>query len=395
MMKKKSAILCGVSTLVLAASLSSIGVAYADNGDRPPSAEVQNLNKEQKTKKAKKKKAKKHTKKSSSSSPATPSAQAATAAPAAKAEKVAMDVSSGGTQDKITTSNASANIAATDNVSQLNANVSTYQWLHKNIEMSYFGVYRGAALGDLGNSYQPNLQGNPDPSFGAQGVESFITTGYKFGEDKTWMIGMNTHFFYNAAAQPSPVAGQQINAGIEMLNPSIELTKSNIINSNGWKLKGYLFGQLPVSQYDVIGSAVSPGAGGITAIEVAGNLTYDIPGTRWTVGYYTYITNYIYAPSSTNATGYRTIKYYGAPNANYQITPTVAGTLWIDGLQVTRAQGTPFLGGLSNYTTDIEPGIAWDIIPGNLTVNPVINFYPGYPTLAATSVQAVIIGRAW
>ena len=72
----------------------------------------------------------------------------------------------------------------------------------------------------------------------------------------------------------------------------------------------------------------------------------------------------------------------------------MAATLWVDLIQAKHFKG---LGGPLNMTNDpwdIEPGISWDITR-YLTLNPIINIYPSTPTLAATSLQAVLIAKAF
>jgi hypothetical protein len=50
---------------------------------------------------------------------------------------------------------------------------------------------------------------------------------------------------------------------------------------------------------------------------------------------------------------------------------------------------------MDNPGTDIEPGVNWDVIPGQLSFNPMLNIYPGHATLASTSIQMVIVGKAF
>jgi hypothetical protein len=292
--------------------------------------------------------------------------------------------------DTIKTSE-SAPSSPKDNISQTTSGPSSYDSLKKVLEVTYFGDYRGGSAGQYGTGVQPTVGGNPDDT-SPQGIENFITTGYKFAPN--WMVGVTTHFFYNTQDSVGPALpsgnNQNINSGMEMLNPMFVLTKTKLIDNGNFKLKGYLYAQVPLSQYDYISV---PGRDMATAIQPTANMTYDIPGTRWTLGTYSYITGYI--PTSSTPSGLRTYKFYAAPYVNYQMTATVAATLWVDLLQITRAQGTPFIDGMSNYTADVEPGINWDVIPGALSLNPMLNIYPGHATLASTSFQMVVVGKAF
>jgi len=264
-------------------------------------------------------------------------------------------------------------------VSTTTTQQSVWDKIGEKATLSFFGIYRGAPLSDLGNSLQPDTGGNLDPST-PQSVESYLTAGYKF--DKDTMLGVGAHFFYYPVG--SPVGTGQ---DIQMYDPSIVLSKSNLINVGGLKVTGRIYAELPLSSADRLqrdhdSIAISP-----TFIA-----NYDVPHTALTVGAYGYITAYL--PGSNLAEHARSYKMYFAPTANYQLSKRVAATLWVDLFQITRNRGTGFVSGMSNYTVDIEPGINWDITD-KISINPMINFYPATPTLAATSLQAVIMAKAF
>ena len=342
-MKKKSAILCGVSTLALAATL-----AYADTPT--------NLN-------------------------LAPNANppGAAAAPA----------------DKITTS-ASATVGSpgeAGNVSQTIQNNDIMQKLHDNVAFDYFGVYRGSNVGDPGGRYQPGYDAPAGgPGNGAQSLESFVTAGWKPAKD--WMVGINTHFMYNSDTAPDQFSpnNPQASAGIQLLDPSFVVTKANLIDRGQFKVKGYLYVEIPVTHFDYI---TVPGNNMLTSVAPTANITYDFKDSRFSVGTYTYVRGYIPGPNSPD--DLRTYRFVAAPYGSYQITPTVAASLWVDLIDLRRTGGSPFFSayGLQNEEGDIEPGISWDVLPGRLTVNPILNIFTGNPTLATTSFQAVIIGHAW
>lgn len=343
-MKNKSAILLGASTLVLAVSLTTI-LAYADTTPTNPA---------------------------NAAAPATPAAT-----PAA---------------DKITTSAAATVGSPQDgNVSQTAQSNDLLQTLHDKVEFSYFGVYRGGQVGDPGNAYQPDINGNAGPAAGAQSLENYVTSGYKPAKD--WMVGITSHFFYNGSAAPDVNGtGEQLGSGIQMMNPQFVITKANLIDKGQFKVKGYLYVEIPVTHYDYIGQT---GHDQLTSVAPTANITYDFKDSRFSVGTYTYIRGYVQGADSGQ--DLRTYRFVAAPYGNYQITPTVAATMWVDLIDVRRTGGSPFFSpyGMVSEEGDIEPGINWDVLPGKLSVNPVLNIYTGNPTLASTSIQAVIIGHAW
>jgi hypothetical protein len=255
---------------------------------------------------------------------------------------------------------------------------STYDKISKHVALNYFNVIRGGPLSDMTNRYQPAPDGTLDTT-STQNVEGTVTSGWKFSKD--WMLGAYAHFFYSPLGNPT----SQDNANMQWLDPALVLSKANMVNVGGLKIKGQLSATLPVSQYDTLKKN-----GAITGITPTANILYDIPKTKLTLGLYTYFTAYI--PGSEAIENFRTLKLIMAPNANYQITKTFAATLWIDAVQVRRYKHSGFFSGMNNPEMDIEPGVNWDVTPF-LSVNPFLNIYPGKPTLSATSFQAVLAGK--
>lgn len=327
---------------------------------------------------------------------------ASTAAPVAKkptakkkAAKSAAKAQSHASADTIKTSAASEAVLGTapsNNVSATTAAPGLMQTLNEKVAFSYFGIYRGAAVNDPSNKYQPDISGaqqGASDQDSAQSFENFVTVGYKPAKD--WMVGVSLHSFYHLA-QTTNIDNSLV-SGWELLDPSLELTKANLIDAGALKMKGYAFVELPTNQNDLLRANNHKT---LTAVTAAGNFTYDMT-SRLSLAAYTYLRGYV--PSAGNNT--RSYRFVVAPNANYQLTPTVAATLWIDLIDLRRNNGfsnsSPFFStsGLHNAESDIEPGINWDIVPGRLSVNPQINIYPSNPTLAATSFQAVIVGKAF
>ena len=93
--------------------------------------------------------------------------------------------------------------------------------------------------------------------------------------------------------------------------------------------------------------------------------TYDVPGTRLQLGLYTYIRQNIFSESA--AAGY-SLKLYARPYLNYQMTSTLAATVWTDLIQLSQARADRFLS-MTNAPIDIEPGINWDVTP-SISLNP-------------------------
>jgi hypothetical protein len=244
--------------------------------------------------------------------------------------------------------------------------------------LNYFGVYRGASLSNLGNTMQPAVSGSPSNS--PQSIESTLTAGYKVNPDL--VVGAMGHFYYYPVGNPVGT-GQDL----QMLDPILTVNQSNIVNAHGFKLAGRYSAHLPLTKVDTLQTNNLA-----TALTTTWISSYEVPNTTLTVGLFGYLRGYV--PTENAGPSVLTYKVYLAPNANYQLSKTVALTLWVDLLQITRNRGTGFISGMTNDVVDIEPGINWDLTK-NVSLNPVINIYPTHPTLASTSLQAFIIARAF
>ena len=258
-------------------------------------------------------------------------------------------------------------------------NRSLYEKVSDKMILNYWGMYRGAALSNPGNGLTPLPDGGPDSST-PQGIENIITTAYKF--DANTSLGVLTHFYYYPGLKP-----EDTSATFQFYDPIIQFEKKNIINSNGFRLTGRLWLDLPLSPYDRLRQDKD-----LFAVSTIGILSYDVPKTALTVGLFGYLRAYIGRADMTDTA--RTYKVYIAPNASYQISKTVSATLWVDLIQGTRSANSGFITGFSNYAVDIQPGINWDITK-NISFNPFLNIYPGALTLQATSIQATLTAKAF
>lgn len=275
---------------------------------------------------------------------------------------------------------SSVSYADSTTTSSTDASSDVMSVLKEKMALTYFGIYRGASLSSPGNSLQPNTDGTLDPT-SPQSLETYLTTGYKINKDV--VIGLSNHFYASPLGMPATNG-----TVVEMLDPSIVISKAKWINTNGFTVKGLLFVELPVTYNDYLRKHQM-----LATVSPTLNMNYDLPGSSLSIGLYTYIKAYVPSGDTNDINGpYKSYKIYGAPNANYQLSKTLSATMWIDLVQVTRSTGTGFISGMDNFTADVEPGINWEFIPG-FNFNPMLNIYPATPTMAATSIQAVITGK--
>jgi hypothetical protein len=258
-------------------------------------------------------------------------------------------------------------------------NLSLYEKISKSAVFNYFGLYKGSPLNDITNPRQPMSSGDVDPS-GPQSVESLLTLGYKITPD--WVVGVVGHFLYFPVGKPVGT-GQNI----QMLDPMLLIQKNNLVNSGGFRLNGKLTVYLPLSSGDTLQSNKLA-----TAISPTLMASYDVPNTQLTLAAFGYLRGYVpTGGSSDDALIYR---LYFAPNLSYQLSKSVAATLWVDLLSASRYRGSHFLLGMGTDTVDVQPGMSWDITK-NININPVLNIYPSNPTLASTSIQVYASARAF
>lgn len=254
---------------------------------------------------------------------------------------------------------------------------TSYEKISEKLALTYLGTYNGASILNLSNSLQPNVDGTPDFS-SPQSLDSLITVGYKL--EKNIMMGIVGRFMYYPIGNPTGTGHT-----IQGLDPALTFSKSNLITQGNFNLSAKLNFNLPVSQYDFLTPRHLA-----TAFTPAAILNYDIPSTVLSVGLFTFVRGYI--PTANSPDNVRTYKLYFGPNANFQFSKTLAATLWVD-IEFNHNRGTGFFA-YDNVPVDIQPGINWDISK-NISINPVLNIYPSNMTLAATSLKANIVAKAF
>ncbi len=261
--------------------------------------------------------------------------------------------------------------------SSSSAEKSFYDTLLEKGALNYWGYYTGASINNLGNGYQPNVDGsNGSP----QSIESIITAGYKF--TPTLMVGVTPHFNFLPALGPDSWGSGHI----QMLDPSVFIQQTNFAVVRGVKFTGILFGTPAMAARDKLKRDGNAFAFTPTLIN-----SYTVPSTQLTLGLFSFLRFYI--PGSDTPDTTNTYRIVVCPNATYQLSKTVTATLWVDLVSAYRRGGTHYFGGLDLGPTDIQPGINWAITP-NVSINPQLNIYPSNMTIASTSFQAILTAKA-
>jgi hypothetical protein len=174
---------------------------------------------------------------------------------------------------------------------------------------------------------------------------------------------------------------------VQMLDPMLLFQKNNWVNVDGFTLNGKLTVYLPLTSTDILQKNNL-----LTAISPTLSARYDVPNTQLTLAAFGYVRAFIpKADANENAPTY---KLYFAPNMSYQLSKTLAATLWVDLFSAARNRGTAFFAGMETDLADMQPGLSWDITK-SININPVINIYPAHPLLASTSLQVYASARAF
>jgi hypothetical protein len=231
------------------------------------------------------------------------------------------------------------------------------------VNMNYFGILYGPSIRNP-KGYQPSNTGNPDSEKPVI-VKNFLNVGY--GLSDTIGVTASAYWIWQ------PVMGQQMT----LQDPFLRVSHNSIYHDDLWNLYGDVRVHLPVT--DV--SRINDMNFGVQSVQV---LSYRVPRSRLTVGSYGSV-----RVNSFGGKGYgNDMELYVAPNAFYQITPTVSLTCLYE-IQTSHTFGNKAFA-FNEDGMDLEPGVSWDVTP-NLMVNPYLHLPIGSGfTLASTSVGMML-----
>ncbi len=258
--------------------------------------------------------------------------------------------------------------------------------LKEKIALSYWGQFKGPAVNNM-SSVSPTVDGeqNPDHRFL---IDSTVSGRYKLSPNL--VLGPDFRFKIKASREQDAA----------LSDPWFTVQANKVVNRSGLNLDVNLRTYAPLTDASQQNNMV-------TAFRTNQILSYEVPGTRLTVGTYSYLRYDFFSsanahnmdntlsPEGTLSARPDELFIYVAPNATYQLSSKVQATLWWDFVQAHKKYGA---GGLiSNDSAesndqDIQPGINWDITP-NVSFNPYLNIYPSNPTLSATSIQAILSAK--
>ncbi|MGZ6371698.1 MAG: hypothetical protein ACXWPM_13150, partial [Bdellovibrionota bacterium] len=219
------------------------------------------------------------------------------------------------------------------------------------IAVTYFGVLYGPGFNGIS---QPDLYTGAPNQCGQMILENLFFAIYNITPDLT--IAPVLHFYLNTAAggttPGATLAGAQNAAtgkaygaagGTFVLDdPFVELSHAHLYQNGGFNLVGQFRVYAPIS------SSMNNQFGAIRTNQI---VSYDVPGTKLSLGSYSFVKAIGYTNGGTG----NDVIIHVAPNATYQFHPKVAATLWVDAIELAHKVGTTGMT-FVNSDMDIEPG---------------------------------------
>jgi hypothetical protein len=245
------------------------------------------------------------------------------------------------------------------------------------ITASISGTFLGPSLAamtgnddNVGASQTSDLNGDVDKPINFEGA---IAVGYK--------LTPSTKVSANMTFIAYPVRGE----GVELLNPYLAISQSNMIKSGNYKLDGSMRVYAPTSEPSRLASQ-------ITAVRLIQSQGYSVG--RWSLVMDTFIQGSFFGEDIQKkdaATGLiveqnaaAQLAAYVAPSLSYQITPTLAAVVYYEA--VARHYANSDLIDWKPFGTNLNPGVSWDITPK-------VNFNPFLQLNASrANTEAVVLG---
>jgi hypothetical protein len=336
-MKRQSAILCGISTLVFAAAAIHGNSAFAEEASKSqprvgteiytPAINI--------------------TTTTSINSLNTPAP-----APIGNTDR----------PDAIVTSSASANTVGESNVdaNALSGNQELSKW-----SVRFDSIYFGASVSDPGGLNSPSDTSQD----GGQADRVFIRNQPALG------YFITPDLLVGAVTRVDLFPTHQVDYGFE--DSYLRLQAPKLVNRGDFNMLGDFRVYLPTAQYQ-------QNNGEVFGIQTRVVPSYVIPNSRWTLAMVLYHQWTFHSSKVDEVDAYAKNAYdseiYAGPNVSYQLTPTLAFTALyeFDAVQLANTPVGTYISDThsSNGYTDFEPGLSWDVTP-NVNISPFLNMYPG------------------
>jgi hypothetical protein len=236
---------------------------------------------------------------------------------------------------------------------------SSLEMVKEKVGVSYYGIYYGPPASDPGASKQVNEWGKPTTN---QYFLNYLSLSYK--ATKSLLPGITVMSTY------TPVRGQDLT----LLDPYLRLTDTKMISSGNWTLYSELREFLPVTR-------ASHNAHKMSTLGTFQWLTYNVPHTRFSVGFWAKFYWSVFGSSAAPGTG-DDYQAFFRPQVFYSFTPTLAGSLYYE-MTGNHTLGKKAADWHTGYT-NVQMGAMWTVVQG-LTLNPYLLFNTGGKVTADTT----------
>ncbi len=203
-----------------------------------------------------------------------------------------------------------------------------------------------------GNSAKGNRTSKTVDAQGNATRDIFSDTTVRIGYQLTDAVNVSANSQFNY----TPVKGGLV----QFLDPYVRIAHSRLLTGPVTLAGDFRF-YIPVSNGAIASNR-------IFGIRNTLSASYTVPGTRFTLGTDTILRGRFYAAGTGES---ESLLAYLSPNATYQITPTLAATLFAEFAATSQAK-TGLLD-MANGGSAVGPGISWDITP-SVNVNPFLVF---------------------
>jgi hypothetical protein len=227
-------------------------------------------------------------------------------------------------------------------------------------ELTYFGIYLGPGLKNPGDSAQVNPStGELDPTNWPQVLESSVKLSYNFSDVA----------FFGPVINFDNFPGQTDNS--MMQDSGVRIGTKSLVKSKNFNVTADLRALAPISPAHIKAHTS-------VLYESVINAKYDIPSSKFSLGFLTFNKFHTYQDSGI---GHLDAELYAGPNANWQFSQKWAATLYVE-FYPAHVIGNE--GWTVTQPMDINPGLNWDITD-NFSLNPGLVLYPTKLTFDTTS----------
>lgn len=235
----------------------------------------------------------------------------------------------------------------TDPGNSSTASESPRSWT-QNISMDYWADFRGGPVSNPESPYTTDASGKYSED-NLINMFNEITTNYRFTENTG--VALYVPFVF------VPVMGK----GFEMADAGIKVFNRGTISSGGFRLNTSGFIQAPTSEG-------SRNRNMILSAKFTPSFSFSPTGSRFTFGALTEAKSYLGVSTGKD------FKFWALPYVNYRISPQFSLNLMYEMETLHMVGDDTFK--LGNSSTDLQPGVIWNITP-SVSFQPYLRFFTG------------------